>query len=50
MEGHADQLRRELFSVIRRWSQESDVTLCEALGVLELLKADLLHLLEQPAQ
>jgi hypothetical protein len=50
MEGHADQLRRELFAVICRWSQESDVTLCEALGVLELLKADLLHLLESPAK
>jgi hypothetical protein len=50
MEGQADQLRRELFAVICRWSQESDVTLCEALGVLELLKADLLHLLESPTR
>lgn len=49
MAGAADQLRREMFGTILRWSQESDVTLCEAIGVLELLKADLLYLLETPA-
>jgi len=46
MDGAADQLRRELYLAIRRWSQESDITLCEVLGVLELLKVDLIDLLQ----
>lgn len=48
MQGPADQLRHELFLAIRRWSQESDITLCEAIGVLELLKVDLIQLLQLP--
>jgi hypothetical protein len=48
MDGAADQLRQELFLAIRRWSQESDITLCETLGVLELLKVDLISLLQIP--
>jgi hypothetical protein len=48
MDGAADQLRRELFLAIRRWAQESDITLCEAIGVLELLKVDLITLLQVP--
>lgn len=48
MEGPSDQLRHELFLVVRRWSQESDITLCEAIGVLELLKVDLIQMLQLP--
>ena len=42
MPSGANQLQHELESVILRYSIESDITLCEALGVLELVKARLL--------
>jgi hypothetical protein len=39
---HTEQLRNELRSVMDRWSKESDLTYCELLGVIELLKAEVL--------
>ena len=47
MKDPADQLREELFNVILRWSQESDVSLFEAIGALETLKHDLFTLLQK---
>lgn len=38
----ATMLRNELQAVIRRYSSESDVTICEALGVIEMVKNDLI--------
>ena len=40
------QLRRELHDVIRRYSQESDVPVYQAVGVLEIVKIDLAEMLE----
>jgi len=42
MPSGANQLQHELESVILRYSIESDITICETLGVLELVKARLL--------
>ena len=36
------QLRRELFNVIRRYGKESAVTVYQAIGALEIVKADLI--------
>jgi hypothetical protein len=41
----AEALRHELFSTILRWSQESDITTPEVIGILELLKLDLRDML-----
>lgn len=38
--GRTEQLRNELRSVIQRWGEESNLTVCETLGVLELIKAE----------
>lgn len=43
----SDQLRRELHAVIRRYGQESDVTVYQAIGVLEIVKLDLVEMLEK---
>lgn len=43
----SDQLRRELHDVIRRYGQESDVTVYQAIGVLEIVKLDLVEMLEK---
>jgi hypothetical protein len=42
----SDQLRQEIHTTIRRYAQESDVTLYQALGVLDVVKIDLVALLE----
>ena len=42
MDNGANQLLAELGSVIKRYSQESDVTIAEAIGVVCMLKAQLL--------
>ena len=41
------QLRREVHDVIRRYGQESDVTVYQAIGVLEIVKIDLVDMLEK---
>jgi hypothetical protein len=38
----SEALRVEIHAVLRRYGQESDVTIAEVLGVLELVKQDLL--------
>lgn len=43
----SDQLRREIHDVIRRYGQESDVTVYQAIGVLEIVKLDLVEILEK---
>jgi hypothetical protein len=42
-----DQLRREIHSVITRYSQESDVSTWEVIGALEAVKMDLWDGLEK---
>lgn len=39
----SEQFRDEVNAVIRRYGAESDLTICETLGVLELLKAELIE-------
>jgi len=41
------QLRREILNIIRRYGQESDVTVYQALGALEVVKADLIDMLDR---
>jgi hypothetical protein len=41
--GEATQLKQELINVLRRYSQESDVTICQALGVLDIVKAEMIQ-------
>lgn len=43
----SDQLRRELHQVISRYGQESDVTFYQTIGVLEIVKLDLVDMLEK---
>lgn len=43
----SDQLRREIHAVIRRYGQESQVTAYQAIGVLEIVKFDIVDMLEQ---
>jgi len=43
----SDQLRQEIREVIRRYGQESDVTVYQAIGVLEIVKFDLVDMLEK---
>lgn len=38
-----EQLRNEIRSIINRYGEESDLTVCEVLGVLELIKAEKLE-------
>lgn len=38
----SQQLKNELQNIIYRYSQESDVTIAEAIGVLELVKIELI--------
>ncbi len=42
-----DQLRHEIWNCIRRSGMESDVTAYQALGVLEIIKADIIESLEK---
>lgn len=41
------QLRREIMNIIRRYGQESDVTIYQAIGALEIVKADLIDILDR---
>jgi hypothetical protein len=50
MNSGVDQLKRELNSILRRYAGESDVTLAEAVGVLEIVKAELLVLAQQDGE
>lgn len=43
----SDQLRKELHDVLRRYGQESDVTVYQCIGVLEIVKLDLVDMLEK---
>ena len=43
-------LRRELRAVIRRYGQESEVTVYQAIGVLEIVKLDLVDMLEKGSE
>ena len=42
MPSGVNQLQHEIESIILRYSLESDITVCEALGILEIVKARLL--------
>jgi len=42
-----DQLRRELLDLMRRYGQENDVTVYQAIGVIEIVKLDLMEKLKQ---
>lgn len=44
--GAATQLRTELLSTIKRAAAESDITLCQALGVIRIVEHDIIRLLE----
>ncbi len=41
------QLRDELVSTIRRYAQESDVSVCEALGVLRIVEIEVINGIQQ---
>lgn len=43
----ATMLRNELMSTIRRYAEESDVSVCEALGVLSMVESELLALVRE---
>ena len=42
-ESRTEQLRQEIHAMITRYGEESSLTVCEVLGVLELVKADKLE-------
>ena len=44
--GAATQLRVELLSTIKRATAESDITLCQALGVILIVEHDIMRLLD----
>ena len=44
------QLRVEMHKLIMRYGEESDVTLYQVLGMLEVVKQDLMDLRKKPAQ
>jgi hypothetical protein len=37
------QLRNELLSTIRRYAAESDVSVCEALGVMKIVEIEVIN-------
>lgn len=45
--GASRLLRQEILNTIRRYGQESDVTVYQAIGVLEIVKLDLVEIMEQ---
>lgn len=45
-ERHSTQLRDELHSVLKRWAAESDVSICEAIGVMRIVEHDLMNMLD----
>ena len=48
--GHSDQLRSELHAVLKRWAEESDVSICEAIGVMRIVEHDLLNMLDRETE
>lgn len=42
-QSRTEQLRQEIHHMINRYGEESSLTICEVLGVLELVKADKLE-------
>lgn len=42
-----NQLREEMYNMIIRYGKESDITVYQAIGVLEVLKFDLIEMLEE---
>ena len=42
MNDGATQLKQEIMNVLRRYADESDVTLCQTLGVLDIIKAEIM--------
>ena len=47
MDPDTEQLRHELRRTIDRYAAESDITICEVLGILELIKAELIDRLKK---
>ncbi len=45
-----DQIRAEIHAVLRRYAQECDVTVCQILGVIEIVKADLIQMATDPSR
>lgn len=43
----SDQLRHEIHEAIRRYGEESDATVYQAIGVLEIVKLDLVEMLDK---
>ena len=43
----ANQLRNSIMADIRRFAQESDVSVCEALGVLRMVENDLITMINR---
>lgn len=43
----SDQLRKQIHDVIRRYGQESDITVYQVMGVLEMVKLDMVDMLER---
>lgn len=43
---HSTQLRDELHSVLKRWAAESDVSICEAIGVMRIVEHDLMNMMD----
>lgn len=41
------QLKRELHAVIRRWADESDITIYQTLGALRIIEHDLIKMLDE---
>lgn len=46
-QGPSTQLRTELHAVLKRWAEESDVSICEAIGVMRIVEHDLMNMLRQ---
>lgn len=46
----SNQLRAEIRSVLKRYGQESGITVYQAIGVLEVVKHDLVDMLEEAQQ
>lgn len=44
----SDQIVNEIGSVMRRYAHESDVTVYQLIGALEIVKSDLIEMLDKP--
>lgn len=42
-----DQLRKEILAMVMRYGQESEITVYQTMGVLEMIKLDLIQTLER---